>query len=464
MKAWKTWAPKSALFIRPLVAAALVWLAGGGGTLGPAAGESPQGSIQWPTIALPEVISGLDHPVYVTHARDGSGRIFIVEQLTGKIRIFKNGQLLSQDFLSIGSRISTGSERGLLSVAFPPDFANKKHFYVYYTNGNGDVQVSRFQVSANDPDDADENSEQIVLTIPHPFQGNHNGGQLQFGPNDGYLYMGTGDGGGSGDPYENAQDPGELLGKILRLDVETGNPVTYTIPATNPYTQTGGYKGEIWALGVRNPWRFSFDRQTKDLYIGDVGQNTWEEVDFQPASSSGGENYGWDNLEGEHCYEPSSGCVTPSGYVAPKAEYNHSLGCSVTGGYVYRGIVYPRMQGVYFYGDYCSGRIWGLQYDGAAWQSTQITDTHKMYSFTSFGEDEVGNLYVTDYDEGKVFLITDPSVCCDFNESGRVDIQDVMRVAAAWDTDTLQYDFNIDGAVNLLDLTLVASHWNQVIP
>jgi glucose/arabinose dehydrogenase len=264
----------------------------------------------------------------------------------------------------------------------------------------------------------------VILTIDQPYA-NHNGGQLAFGPNDGYLYIATGDGGRGGDPHNHAQNPDSLLGKILRIDVEPISPTqtispnyvlylpiifgtnqprsSYRIPPSNPYTQTAGYRDEIWALGLRNPWRFSFDRQTGDLYTGDVGQGSYEEIDHQPASSPGGENYAWRIMEGAHCYNAAS-CNT-TGLTLPVVEYNHSLGCSVTGGAVYRGQDYAGMQGIYFYADYCSGRIWGLQYDGATWQSTLLDDT--SYNVSTFGQDEAGNLYVTDYFAGDIYMITE---------------------------------------------------------
>ena len=223
----------------------------------------------------------------------------MVEQ-GGRIRIIRNGVLEATPFLDITGRVSCCSERGLLSVAFPPGYAAKGHFYVNYTNKAGNTVVARYRLTTN-PDVADPGSEQVVLTVPQPYA-NHNGGQLAFGPNDGYLYIGMGDGGSGGDPENRAQNPAELLGKLLRINVETGNPNTYTIPASNPFTQTAGYRPEIWALGLRNPWRFAFDRLTHDLYIADVGQDAYEEVDFQPAASTGGENYGWRIMEGLHCY------------------------------------------------------------------------------------------------------------------------------------------------------------------
>jgi hypothetical protein len=240
---------------------------------------------------------------------------------------------------------------------------------------------------------ANPSSAEIVLTILHPGNSNHNGGQLAFGPRDGYLYLGPGDGGGGGDPGENAQDPAELLGKILRIDVETGDPSTYTIPPSNPYATTPGYRPEIWDLGVRNPFRFSFDRATGDLFIADVGQNNVEEIDHEPAGDPGGRNYGWDCYEGSTPYE-TAGCGPAANYVFPVWQYTHALGCSVTGGYVYRGQLFPVMSGIYFYGDFCSGRIWGLSFDGTSWQNTEYLDSAVRLS--SFGEDVNGEVYVVD--------------------------------------------------------------------
>ncbi len=389
-----------------------------------------------PSITPVQIVTGLNRPTHVTHAGDNSGRLFVVEQ-GGRIRIIKNGVLQAAPFLDITSRVkSTFPEQGLLSVAFPPNYASKGYFYVDYTsyNGVGDTVIARYNVTAN-PDVADPNSEQIVLTISQP-EANHNGGQLQFGP-EGYLYIGMGDGGGGGDNHGtigNAQDPATLLGKLLRINVEpsapslTPAPVTgdwlyyfpliaktpgsgigYTIPATNPYTQTAGYRGEIWALGLRNPWRFSFDRQTGDLYIADVGQDAWEEVDFQPASSAGGENYGWRCYEGNHPYN-TSGCKPPSSYVFPVAEYPHgtndSNGCSIIGGYVYRGSAYPSLQGIYFYADLCTARVWGLVNSGG-WQNQQLYQFSTSPYLTTFGEDQAGELYMAGQN-GVLYQITAP--------------------------------------------------------
>ena len=356
------------------------------------------------TLTLSEVASGVAQPVYLTHAGDGSGRTFVVEQ-EGRIRVIKNGALLSTPFLSITDRVECCGEEGLLSVAFPPDYPGSRKFYVYYTNLSSNIVVARYGLTA-DPDVADPNSEQIVLTIDHPGQVNHNGGQLQFGPNDGYLYLGMGDGGGGGDPNNNAQSLNTLLGKILRIDV-SGVP-TYTIPSSNPFTQTTGARPEIWAYGLRNPWRFSFDRNTRDMVIGDVGQNAWEEVSYQPGSSAGGENYGWRIMEGLHCFNPSSGCDM-TGLTLPVVEYGQSVpgedNCSVTGGYVYRGSNYPWLNGVYFYADYCSGRIWALeQVSPGNWVSSE--KRNEPFAISSFGEDEVGEVYVLDYSFGRVYKIT----------------------------------------------------------
>jgi glucose/arabinose dehydrogenase len=380
----------------------------------------------WPTsISLNLIATGFTKPVHITHAGDGSGRLFVVEQ-TGQIYILLNGNKLATPFLDIHDRVlSQGGEQGLLSVAFPPGFGtNRNHFYVYYTRSSGDNQVSRFRLSG-DPNVADPGSEQLILLLHHPTYPNHNGGQLAFGP-DGYLYIGTGDGGGGGDPFDNAQNPGSLLGKILRIDVEPtisapsnlphkiymplvamNNGPAYSIPPDNPFVGQPGYRPEIWALGLRNPWRFSFDRNTGDLYIGDVGQGSREEIDFQPASSNGGENYGWNIMEGFSCYPPGSNC-SGAGLTLPVHDYPHTDGCSVTGGFVYRGSSFPTMQSIYFYGDYCSGMIWGLQPDGGNWVNQTLKDT--AYLISSFGEDQAGELYVAAYSStnGAVYQIVTP--------------------------------------------------------
>jgi glucose/arabinose dehydrogenase len=350
----------------------------------------------------PIVTSGLTQPLYLTHA--GDSRLFIVER-AGVIRIYQGGSLLSQPFLDINSLVQDiGTEEGLLGLAFPPTFSpSHAQFYVYYVNNAGDLVLARYNVSSGNPNIADPASAEIVLTISHPGRANHNGGQLAFGPQDGYLYIGPGDGGvkDSADPGKNAQDPAVLLGKILRIDVETGDPLTYTIPPTNPYRQTPGVRPEIWALGFRNPFRFSFDGTLGDLFIADVGQSAIEEIDYEPSNHPGGRNYGWDCYEGSNSYDPD-GCGPVGNYTFPVWEYSHALGCSVTGGYVYRGQLFPAMTGIYFYGDFCSGRIWGLSLDGTNWQNTEYLDSTLFIS--SFGEDVNGEVYVVDFNGGVYHL------------------------------------------------------------
>jgi glucose/arabinose dehydrogenase len=349
-------------------------------------------------IRLVPFVGGLTMPTHITNAGDGSDRIFAVEQ-GGRVRIIKNRSLLTTPFLDIASKISCCNEQGLLSVAFPPGYATKNRFYASYTNTAGDSVISMFQTTSN-PDIADPASEVILLTVDQPFA-NHNGGLITFGP-DGFLYIGFGDGGSEGDPSGNGQNTNTLLGKLLRIDVES-TPGTYRIPPTNPFVGVPNYRGEIWAMGLRNPWKYAFDRANGNLYIADVGQNQYEEVDFQPANSSGGQNYGWNVMEGMHCYNGSTCNMT--GLTLPLTEYTHGPDCSVTGGYVYRGPGSPRLQGLYLYGDYCSGTIRSLVNNGGTWQSSVLLDT--MNSISTFGEDEPGNLYVADYSRGIIFRITE---------------------------------------------------------
>ncbi len=342
-----------------------------------------------------QIASGIEAPTDIQNAGDGSGRLFFIQQ-NGIVRIFRNGALVLQPFLDIRGKTSSGGERGLLGLAFPTGFAQKQRFYVNYTDLNGDTVIAQYRMSAN-PDVADASTEIVLLRIAQPFA-NHNGGQLRFGP-DGYLYIGMGDGGSGGDPRGNGQNRATLLGKMLRIDVE-GDPGQVRIPADNPFVNTAGTRPEIWALGLRNPWRFSFDRATGDLWIADVGQNTYEEIDFQPASSPGGENYGWNRMEGMHCFQ--DGC-NPQGLTLPVAEYDHSQGCSVTGGFVYRGSLSPALRGTYIYGDYCSGRIWGVEREGIAWGNRTLLASG--FSITTFGEDETGEIYVADAANGAIHRI-----------------------------------------------------------
>ena len=367
----------------------------------PVAADSPVPAGQ-PEIALALHMAGFNQPLNIAHAGDGSGRLFVVER-GGRIRIIKDGAVLPTPFLDVSAKVRTaGGEQGLLGLAFSPDYASNGHFYVNYTDLQGTSVIARYSVSSN-PDVADASSETVLLTLEQPYA-NHNGGHIAFGPNDGYLYIAFGDGGSANDPLGSGQNTDTLLGKILRIDVESGVQ-PYAIPATNPYAQTAGYRPEIWALGLRNPWRFAFDRDTGDLYIADVGQTLWEEVNFQPASSPGGENYGWNIMEGAHCFQ-SVTCDT-TGLTLPVVEYDHSLGCSITGGVVYRGAAYPALRGAYLYADYCSGRIWSLKRDGVAWEASLLLDT--PYRITAFGEDEDGNVYLTHYTSGEIYRITDTS-------------------------------------------------------
>jgi glucose/arabinose dehydrogenase len=349
------------------------------------------------TVKLDEVASGLSQPVDIVDPNDGSGRLFIVEK-TGTIRILKDGKLSDTPFLDISDHVSTGSEQGLLSLAFDPKFKQNGVFYIDYTNSDGNTRVERWTVSNDDPDQADANSVFQILAVDQPYL-NHNGGLLMFGP-EGDLYIGLGDGGSQGDPNGNGQNLDTLLGKILRIEVDPGNTDAghpYSIPKDNPFVDQQNARPEIWAYGLRNPWRFSFDMETGDLYIADVGQSSFEEIDFQPSDSKGGQNYGWNIMEGDSCYATSP--CDQSGLTLPVFAYSHDSGCSVTGGYVYRGEDSPSLDGVYLFADYCSGLLWGLgkNADGA-WVASQPVDTG--LSVSSFGEDASGELYVTDLNGG----------------------------------------------------------------
>jgi glucose/arabinose dehydrogenase len=349
-----------------------------------------------PALSLGNKLASVEKPTSVTHAHDGSKRLFITEQ-AGRIVVIRDNAQLREPFLDIRGRVSCCGERGLLSVVFPPGFQKKEYFYVNYTDRSGDTVVARFRMTKN-PDQADPASEEIFLAIKQPFA-NHNGGQLAFGPDE-YLYIGMGDGGSAGDPFGNGQKLNTLLGKLLRIDVES-KVKPYGIPPSNPFINKKGALPEIWALGLRNPWRFSFDRKTGDLFIADVGQNKYEEVNVQPASSTGGENYGWNILEGLHCFR-SKTCET-KGLIMPVAEYGHDAGCSVTGGMMYRGSLFPQLDGTYLFGDYCSGRIWGMRRSGDQWITRELLKSR--LSISTFGEDEAGELYVADYDGGGIFRI-----------------------------------------------------------
>lgn len=352
-----------------------------------------------PNLTLQSYVTGFSSPIDIANC--GDERLFVVER-AGTIRIIENGVRLTTPFLDIDSIvINGGGEQGLLGLAFHPDYKTNGFFFVYYVNNSGNLVIARYSVTS-DPNIADAGSRTNVLTIPHPGETNHNGGNLDFGP-DGYLYIATGDGGGGGDPGNNAQDPLELLGKMLRLDVDT---LPYLFPPDNPYIGMASVRNEIWATGLRNPWRFSFDRMTGDLWIGDVGQGAQEEVNFQPASSAGGENYGWRCYEGNSTYN-TNGCGAIGNYTFPVHDYpNPDSGCSVVGGYVYRGCRYPDLFGHYLYADYCSGRFWTLHHNGSNWVNTLLFDDQN-FRYSAFGEDNNGDLYVAGLGNGIIYKVVE---------------------------------------------------------
>ncbi|MCI0447606.1 PQQ-dependent sugar dehydrogenase, partial [bacterium] len=346
----------------------------------------------------PLITSDLSSPVAITTPPDGTNRLFITEQ-PGVISFWNGSSLI--EFMDIQNIVNFGGEQGLLSTAFHPDYANNGYFYVYFTNNNGDNEVDRFSVMSGDPNQGDPSSRVIILNIPHPVEDNHNGGQLQFGP-DGYLYIGTGDGGSGGDPNDNAQNINVLLGKMLRIDIGDGTP-PYTIPPDNPYAGSTPGLDEIWAIGLRNPWRYGFDRLTGDQIIADVGQMLWEEVDFQAFGTPGGVNWGWDDREGKHCYEPPNGCQT-AGRTDPIMEYSHNFGCSVSGGYRYRGTAIPQIYGKYYFGDYCSGSVWqSTQSGNGTWSLGSSLSTG--FNISGFGEDANGEMYIINLN-GAVYKFT----------------------------------------------------------
>lgn len=402
---------KKLLIVTTIMVLAFAGACGGGGgsTMDPVPPTAPANL----TLAFSQVASGLRSPTVINHAGDGSGRLFLVEQ-TGTTRIVRAGELLTEPFLDISERLVVGGERGLLGLAFPSDFADKGYFYVNYTRvGDGATVVSRFLVSPADPDLALAGEEEVILVVDQPYA-NHNGGQLAFGP-DGMLYVALGDGGSGGDPQGHGQNLATLLGNLLRIDVESGQePKTdisrpdpqYRIPPDNPYVDNPNARDEIWASGLRNPWRFSFDRLSGDLFLADVGQNTWEEINFQPAAAEGGANYGWNILEGHDCFNSAADCKPPPAYAAPIFVYGHNLGCSVTGGYVYRGAAIAPLAGDYIFGDFCSGRIWRLRRAVADWEAELLAETG--FRISTFGEDEAGELYLADYLRGVIYRL-DPS-------------------------------------------------------
>jgi glucose/arabinose dehydrogenase len=345
-------------------------------------------------VAVEEYVSGLSYPLYVTHAGDESGRLFVVGQ-AGQIYLIKDGELQEELFLDLSDTVTQSvlrgySEQGLLGLAFHPNYEENGFFYVNYTDQSGDSAVARYSVSSDNPDVADKDSAVVLMTQDQPFP-NHNGGHMTFGP-DGYLYISFGDGGAANDPLQTGQNPSDWLGSILRIDVDSEEP--YGIPEDNPVANNEDFAPEVWSYGLRNVWRFSFDRATGDMYLADVGQNMWEEVNLQPADSTGGENYGWNAYEAS---QPFATSAEPEGMVYPFAEYPHQGGdCSVTGGYVYRGTEIPELEGVYLFSDYCTGRVWASYRDANGdWQTNVFMELNRQVS--SFGEDEVGELYIVDY-------------------------------------------------------------------
>jgi glucose/arabinose dehydrogenase len=335
--------------------------------------------------ADPFISSGLTAPVFLTQPIN-DGRIFVVEQ-PGRIRVIRNGVLQAAPFLDLTSRVLFGGERGLLSVAFHPQYASNHFFYVYFTTQtSGDIRIERFTTTTN-PEVADPASSKLILTVAHSSQSNHNGGLLTFGP-DGMLYAGLGDGGGGGDPLGNGQNFNALLGSLLRIDVDNGDP--YAIPATNPFVGLPNRRGEIWAKGLRNPWRYAFDAPTGLLYIADVGQGLYEEVNVEPAST-GGLNYGWNIMEGASCYNAAT--CNQTGLTLPILVYDHNPACSITGGYVYRGSAIPALSGHYFYSDYCAGFLKSFRYlNGVAVDQTDWA--LDLGNVTSFGLDFAGEMYI----------------------------------------------------------------------
>ena len=377
--------------------------------------EDPQGN----TLIL--FASGINRPVDIRNA--GDSRLFVVDQ-SGYIRIIdENGILYPQPFLDIHERVTYGGEQGMLGLAFHPQYSANGFFYINYTGEGDSTHISRFTVSAGNPDLANPQSELKLLTIAQPYT-NHNGGCLAFGP-DGYLYIGMGDGGSAGDPGNRAQNPMQYLGKMLRIDVNQGIP--YSIPVTNPFYNVMNTLGEIWALGLRNPWRFSFDRVTGDLWIGDVGQNAFEEIDFQAASSDGGENYGW------RCYEAfqeynTTGCASPSAFTFPVHAYPHNPECSVTGGYVYRGSSTSPFYGYYFFSDYCSDKIWTLHKVSEEWvveEFGQFTGNN----FSTFGEDASGQIYIAGHTSGAIYMVVQNPLGYNENED-HSDIRIIQDLAS----------------------------------
>jgi glucose/arabinose dehydrogenase len=352
----------------------------------------------WPSLVATAPLSGFSLPTGIVAPDDGSGRLFVTEQ-GGLVRVVKDGAILPAPALDVSDLISRSNERGLLGIAFPPGFAAKRYAYIYFTNRAGSVYVSRIRMSASDPNRFDRATMQLILKVAHPLP-IHNGGQMAFGP-DGYLYIGIGDGGPQKDPLNRSQNLGILLGKILRIDTEsTPNSPGYRVPRSNPFYGRRGRRAEIWAYGLRNPWRFSFDPATRDLWIGDVGLDTWEEIDRIPGGSKGGWNFGWSLYEGD---APFKAKRRLRGFAWPVMAFRHPEIEAIIGGYVYRGTANPGMYGLYFFGDVNTGRIWGLkQIDGVWTRQLLLTDRHII---DTFALDGAGELWFADFPLGTIYRI-----------------------------------------------------------
>jgi glucose/arabinose dehydrogenase len=380
---------------------------GGDGGSGPTPAPTPPGDGSCaagapvpgtPPLTTTRIAGGLDSPLDLQAPPADRARIFVVEQ-PGRIRVVRNGTLLATPFLDISARVGFGGEQGLLGLAFHPRYSENGRFFVNYTDNAGDTHIAEFHASPT-ADVAEPGSERLLLFVAQPFS-NHNGGSVAFG-NDGFLYVGLGDGGSGGDPFDNGQDLGTLLGKLLRIDVDRGSP--YAVPADNPFVGRAGARTEIWAYGLRNPFRFAFDRATGDLYLGDVGQNRREEIDVAAAPRRGGENYGWNVMEGFLCFEPASGC-NQTGLTLPVLDYDE--GCAVIGGPVYRGCRMPGYHGTYFYGDYCQAFVRSFRFvNGAASERRDWTSPlgRGLDQLSSFGVDADGEMYLIDLD-GEVYKV-----------------------------------------------------------
>lgn len=424
-----------------LALASALGIDGGLPSAGPARSFAAPLSAPDNSVVLQPFVSGFTAPVLITHAGDGSGRLFVVEY-QGIIKLVVNGQVRPTPYLDIKSNVTNFGEQGLLGLAFHPQYEVNGRFFVFYsarppdpqtTPPNvGSITVEEYHVMEGNPELANPVPVRTLFAIPDEYS-NHNGGMMAFGP-DGYLYISMGDEGSGGDPKENAQNPLSLYGKMLRLDVNNGgNPnfppnYTYSIPPTNPFVGNAAFRPEIWAIGFRNPWRWSFDRLTGDIFVGDVGQGAWEEIDFLP-KGVGGLNFGWDDREGAHCFEPATGCLT-NGRIDPILEYSRatnggpSVCASITGGYRHRGNVNPLLQGIYFYADYCSGKIWkGVQQTNGTWTAVEALQTDPGIS--SFGEDEAGELFVVKI-TGEIFRLAQaPPTACSPGTRPRINVQTI---------------------------------------